>query len=423
MYRAPRGTHDLLPDAAAVHQHIAATAQQVAGRAGYRPIEPPTFEHADLFIRGVGEGTDIVEKEMYVFEDRGGDRMALRPEGTASVCRAYLEHGMANEPQPSKLHYVLPIFRYERPQAGRFRQHTQFGIEAIGVRDPALDAEVIEIGWRITQALGLRDLTLLLNSIGDGEDRETYVPLLRDHFSPHLDAMCADCRARFDRAPLRLLDCKKRSCAPFQAKAPLIADHLRPESQEFYDAVKAHLEMLGIPVQEQPTLVRGLDYYTHTVFEIVPAKAGSQVTVLAGGRYDGLIEELGGPSTPGIGFGMGLERLALNLGEQDLAPPPPAAPAVLIVTMGDSAGPTASRISAELRQAGISATMTFGNRSMKAQLRQANRSGARLAIILGEREMEAGIAEIRDLERSEQRSVALDQIVADLQSLELYTEG
>ena len=406
-----------------MHQHIATTAQLVAGRAGYRPIEPPTFESADLFIRGVGAGTDIVEKEMYVFEDRGGDRMALRPEGTASVCRAYLEHGMANEPQPSKLHYVLPIFRYERPQAGRFRQHTQFGIEAIGVRDPALDAEVIEIGWRITQSLGLSGLTLLLNSIGDRDDRETYVPLLRDHFSPHLDEMCADCRARYERAPLRLLDCKKSSCAPFQAEAPLIADHLRPESQDFYAAVKANLEKLDIPVREQPTLVRGLDYYTHTVFEIVPATAGSQVTVLAGGRYDGLIEELGGPSTPGIGFGMGLERLALNLREQALTPPPAAAPAVLIVTMGDSTGPTASRIASDLRHAGIGATMAFGHRSMKAQLRQANRSGARLAIILGERELEAGVAEIRDLERSEQRSVALDQIVADLQSLELYTEN
>ena len=272
MYRAPRGTHDLLPDDVVVHQHIATTAQRVAGRAGYRPIEPPTFESADLFIRGVGEGTDIVEKEMYVFEDRGGDRMALRPEGTASVCRAYLEHGMANEPQPSKLHYVLPIFRYERPQAGRFRQHTQFGIEAIGVRDPALDAEIIDIGWQITQALGLQDLTLLLNSIGDRDDRETYVPILRDHFAAHLDEMCADCRARYERAPLRLLDCKKSSCTPFQAKAPLITEHLRPESREFYAAVQANLETLGIPVQERPTLVRGLDYYTHTVFEIVPAK-------------------------------------------------------------------------------------------------------------------------------------------------------
>jgi histidyl-tRNA synthetase len=220
-----------------------------------------------------------------------------------------------------------------------------------------------------------------------------------------------------------LLDCKKTSCAPFQAEAPLITEHLRAESQDFYAAVKANLEALGIPVREQPTLVRGLDYYTHTVFEIVPATVGSQVTVLAGGRYDGLIEELGGPPTPGIGFGMGLERLALNLREQELTPAPPAAPAILIVTLGESAGPVASRIAADLRQAGIGATMAFGNRSMKAQLRQANRSGARLAIILGERELASGVAEIRDLERSEQRSVALDQIVAELQSLELYTEN
>ncbi len=233
MYQAPRGTHDLLPDDIAVHQHIAATAARVAGLAGYRPIETPTFEQAELFIRGVGASTDIVEKEMYIFDDRGGERMALRPEGTAAVCRAYLEHGMANEPQPSKLRYLLPIFRYERPQAGRFRQHTQFGIEAIGVRDPALDAEVIDIGWRITQELGLRDLTLLVNSIGDRDDRQSYIPRLRDHFAPHLHAMCADCRARFERAPLRLLDCKKSSCTPFQIGAPLILEHLAPESLDF----------------------------------------------------------------------------------------------------------------------------------------------------------------------------------------------
>ena len=213
-FRAPRGTHDVLPADAPARDRIVSLARATAAAAGYRAFEPPTFEQADLFVRGVGDGTDIVEKEMYIFEDRGGERLALRPEGTASVCRAYVEHGMANAPQPAKLFYVLPIFRYERPQAGRYRQHTQFGLEAIGVRDPALDAEVIAVGWRITQELGLRDLTLLFNSIGDGEDRRAYVPLLRAHFAPHLDAMCGDCRGRFDRAPLRLLDCKHEGCAP-----------------------------------------------------------------------------------------------------------------------------------------------------------------------------------------------------------------
>ena len=414
MYRAPRGTHDILPADAPVREQIMRVARTTAIAAGYRAIEPPTFEQAELFIRGVGDGTDIVEKEMYLFEDRGGDRLALRPEGTASVCRAYLEHGMANEPLPAKLFYVLPIFRYERPQAGRYRQHTQFGLEAIGVRDPALDAEVIEVGWRITQALGLRDLTLLINSIGDAEDRQTYVPLLREHFAPHLESMCGDCQGRFERAPLRLLDCKQASCRPFQEGAPLMVDHLRPESRAFYDAVRANLSALEIPVQEQPTLVRGLDYYTHTVFEIVPGMAGSQVTVLAGGRYDGLIEQIGGKPTPGIGFGMGIERMANNLREQGLAAEAAPGPAVLVVALGESTGPRASALAAELRRAGVSATLAFGGRSMKAQMRHANRTGARVALILGERELAEGVVQVRDLAGSEQHPVALDAVVAEL---------
>ena len=300
-FQAPRGTRDLLPDDYALHMHVLAAAREQARLAGFGFIEPPTFEHAELFARGVGEGTDIVEKEMYLFEDRGGDRLALRPEGTASVCRAYLQHGMSNLPQPVKLAYHLPIFRYERPQAGRFRQHTQFGVEAIGVRDPALDAEVIDLGWRTAQSLGLKDLVILLNSIGDVEDRRAYLPRLKAHFEPHLDQIAPDDQARFERAPMRLLDSKDDRTRPFQSGAPIITEHLRPESAAFYESVKLHLTALGIPFEERPTLVRGLDYYTHTVFEIVPSKLeGSQVTVLAGGRYDGLIEQIGGPPTPGI---------------------------------------------------------------------------------------------------------------------------
>ena len=299
MYKAPRGTHDLLADDYAVRTHIVTTAARVAELAGYRPIATPIIEDADLFVRGIGDATDIVEKEMYIFEDRGGDRLALRPEPTAAICRAYLEHGLANEPQPVKLWAHAINFRYERPQAGRYRQFEQFDIEALGVLDPALDAEVIDVGWRISQDLRLEGLTLLLNSIGDVEDRQAYVPLLRAHFEPHLDAMCADCQSRFDRAPMRLLDCKKGSCRPFQDGAPVLVEHLRPESAAYFDSVKRQLTALEIPFRETPTLVRGLDYYTHTVFELVPAREGSQVTVLAGGRYDTLIEQLGGRRRPG----------------------------------------------------------------------------------------------------------------------------
>lgn len=414
-FQAPRGTRDLLPDDYALHMHILAAAREQARLAGFGFIEPPTFEHAELFARGVGEGTDIVEKEMYLFKDRGGERLALRPEGTASVCRAYLQHGMSNLPQPVKLAYHLPIFRYERPQAGRFRQHTQFGVEAIGVRDPALDAEVIDLGWRTAQSLGLQDLVILLNSIGDVEDRRAYLPRLKAHFEPHLDQIAPDDQARFERAPMRLLDSKDDRTRPFQSGAPIITEHLRPESAAFYESVKSHLNALGIPFEERPTLVRGLDYYTHTVFEIVPTKLeGSQVTVLAGGRYDGLIEQIGGPPTPGIGFGMGLERMAHHLRDQGLAPDTAQPPDVLIASLGDGADLAGSRIAGELRRAGIAATLAFGGRSLRAQLRQANRSGARYAIIAGARELDRGMVTVRDLSSGEQAESALDAVATEI---------
>ena len=421
-FQTPRGTRDLLPQDYAVHAQILAHAREQARLAGFGFIEPPTFEQAELFARGVGEGTDIVEKEMYIFEDRGGERLALRPEGTASVCRAYLEHGMANLSQPVKLAYHLPIFRYERPQAGRFRQHTQFGVEAIGVRDPALDAEVIDLGWRLAQSLGLRELKILLNSIGDMEDRRSYVPRLKAHFEPHLDRIAPDDRARWDRAPMRLLDSKDDRTRPYQQGAPIITDHLRPESAAYYDAVKSHLEALDIPYEERPTLVRGLDYYTHTVFEIVPADTeGSQVTVLAGGRYDGLIEQIGGPPTPGIGFGMGIERMAQQLREQGLVSDDTSAVEVLIAALGEGADVAASRIAGELRRQGVAATLAFGGRSLKAQLRQADRVGARYAVIAGARDLAERQVTIRNLESSEQWSVGLGEVVGALTAL-TYTQ-
>ena len=421
-FQTPRGTRDLLPDDHRVHEHVVRRAREQAALAGFGFIEPPTFEYAELFARGVGEGTDIVEKEMYIFEDRGGERLALRPEGTASVCRAYLQHGMANLQQPVKLAYRLPIFRYERPQAGRFRQHTQFGVEAIGVRDAALDAEVIDLGWRIAQSLGLRDLKILLNSIGDIEDRRAYVPLLKEHFEPHLDDIATDDRNRWERAPMRLLDSKDERTKPFQAGAPVITDHLRPESADYFASVKAHLEALGIPYEERPSLVRGLDYYTHTVFEIVPTTtSGSQTTVLAGGRYDGLIEQIGGPPTPGIGFGMGIERMAGRLQEEGLGPDEASATQVLICAMGEGADVAATGIAGDLRRRGIAATLAFGGRSLKSQLRQANRSGARYAVIAGARDLADGNVTIRDLQTSEQEQAPLTG-VAELLSNRSYTQ-
>ena len=423
MFQAPRGTRDLLPADYRVREQILAVTREQARLAGYGFIEPPTFESADLYSRGVGEATDIVEKEMYVFDDRGGDRLALRPEGTASVCRAYLQHGMANLPQPVKLAYVLPMFRYERPQAGRFRQHTQFGVEALGVRDAALDAEVMDLGWRIAQSLGLRDLVLLINSIGDIDDRRAYVPILKQHFKPHLEAIAPDDRARFDRAPMRLLDSKDERTQPYQAGAPLISDHLSPESAQYYKDVKANLEALGIPYEERPSLVRGLDYYTHTVFELVPSEAsGSQVTLLAGGRYDGLVEQIGGPPTPGIGFGMGLDRFALQLREQQLLSDELKAPGVIIATLGTAAAAAATGLAGQLRRQGVSATLAFGGRSLKAQLRHAGRSGCRWTIIVGERDLAAGTVTLRDMASAQQSDVPVDVIVAQIAAAARYAD-
>ena len=423
MFQAPRGTRDLLPAEHRVRDRIAAVVQEQARLCGYGFIEPPTFENAELYSRGVGEATDIVEKEMYVFEDRGGERLALRPEGTASVCRAYLQHGMANLPQPVKLAYIAPMFRYERPQAGRFRQHTQFGIEALGVRDAALDAEVMDLGWRIAEQLGLRDLVLLINSIGDLEDRRAYVPKLRAHFEPHLEQIAPDDRARFQRAPMRLLDSKDERTRPYQEGAPLITEHLSAESAAYYAAVKDQLDALGIRYEERPSLVRGLDYYTHTVFELVPNEpSGSQTTLLAGGRYDGLIEQIGGPPTPGIGFGMGIDRFALQLREQGLVDDGEEQPQVIIAALGAGAASAAGGLAGQLRRAGISATLAFGGRSLKAQLRHAGRAGCRWTIIVGERGLAAGTVTLRDMASAEQRDLPLDAVVNEIAGVAPYTE-
>ncbi len=320
-YQAPRGTQDILPEEQPVWDFVRDTAARLSALFGYGRIETPLFEEASLFTRGVGEVTDIVQKEMYVFKDRGGLELALRPEGTAPVCRAYLEHGMHNQPQPVRLWYWTPIFRYDRPQAGRYRQHHQFGIEAIGEADAAVDAEVIELLWRFYEALGLSGLTLHLNSIGDYKCRPQYLEILRDYYRDKLDLVCEDCRVRFERNPLRLLDCKQERCQPIIAGAPPITDHLCEDCAAHFGDLRSYLDTAGIPVSLNPRLVRGLDYYTRTVFEITPPEEGAQSTIGGGGRYDGLIELLGGRPTPGIGFGTGIERIILNLKRQGVPLP------------------------------------------------------------------------------------------------------
>jgi histidyl-tRNA synthetase len=413
-YQAPRGTQDILPEEQPVWDFVRDTAARVAGLFGYARIETPLFEEASLFTRGVGEVTDIVQKEMYVFEDRGGLELALRPDGTAPVCRAYLEHGMHNQPQPVRLWYVTPIFRYDRPQAGRYRQHHQFGIEAIGEADAAVDAEVIELLWRFYETLGLSGLALHLNSIGDQKCRPQYLEVLRDYYRDKLDTVCDDCRTRFERNPLRLLDCKQGRCQSIIAKAPPITKHLCEECAAHFADLRAYLEAAGIPASLNPRLVRGLDYYTRTVFEITPPEEGAQSTIGGGGRYDGLMELLGGRPTPGVGFGTGIERIILNVKRQGVPLAKHPAPPVFVAVQSPHARVPAYRLASELRRAGMPALLGSGERSLKAQMRAADGHGAAYVAILGEREIRDGLVTLKNLTDGSQTLVAASDLAGQI---------
>ena len=412
MYQAPRGTLDILPREQGYWSYITQKAVAISELYGYQRIDTPTFEDARLFVRSIGEETDIVEKEMYTLEDRSGDKLTLRPEGTASVCRAYVEHGMHTLPQPVRLYYMAAIFRYDRPQAGRYRQHHQFGVEALGDNDPALDAEVIDIAWQFYVNLGLRRLSLYLNSIGCNTCRPAYLDSLRAYYSQHRKSLCLDCRRRLLRNPLRLLDCKRSSCIPLTEQAPRSIDYLCDECAQHFDQLRRYLHLLNLPFVINHRLVRGLDYYTKTVFEIAPeGEMAAQATIGAGGRYDDLIEQLGGRPTPAIGFATGIERLVLNLKKQKVAVPVPPSPAVFIAYLGQEAKDEALKLASLLRKSGQhGVTLTLGDRSLKAQLKQANSTGARHAVIIGEDEVRGGTVLLRDMDKGEQETIPLDKV-------------
>lgn len=405
LYQAPRGTSDILPQEQAYWRYIEQRVAQIAQLYGYERIDGPAFEDTRLFTRSVGEDTDIVTKEMYTFEDRGGSSLTLRPEGTAPVCRAYLEHGLHNLPQPVKLYYIASIFRYERPQAGRYRQHYQFGYEAIGDDDPALDSEVIDMAWRFFSLVNLRQITLQLNSIGCKQCRPGYIAALKSYYVSHTAELCPDCQTRLSKNPLRLLDCKKPSCQIVADSAPKSVDHLCPECAEHFQQLKRYLELLGLPFVVNHHLVRGLDYYTRTVFEIQPERGGTQSTLAGGGRYDDLIEELGGKPTPALGFAAGMERIILNLKKQKVNVPLPPQPQVFIAYLGSEAKDEAIKLAADLRQAGIGVIEALGDKSLKSQLRQANSLGVRYTVIIGEQEVKTGTVILRDMVSAAQKSV------------------
>ena len=414
VFRAPRGTADHLPDEQKYWRYIESKAVEISNLFGYGRIDTPAFEDSNLFIRSVGEGTDIVEKEMYTFEDRGGDSITLRPEGTAPVCRAYLEHGMHNLPQPVRMYYFCPVFRYERPQAGRFRQHHQFGVEALGDADPSVDAEVIEVAWELMGSLGLRDVQLMVNSIGDGNCRPTYIEKLRDYYTGHHDRLCDDCRDRLGRNPLRLLDCKVETCHALGDGAPQSTDYLCDECREHWNKLSTYLDAVNLPYTVDHRLVRGLDYYTRTVFEIQPLDVGGQSTIVGGGRYDGLITELGGRATPGIGFATGIERLTLNLKRDDVPVPDEPSPRYLVANVGDNARTAALELAVRLRRAGVGAILSSGSRGLRGQMRQANALGIPYALILGDDEIARGEVVVRDMTASSQQSRLLAEFLAEI---------
>ena len=410
LYQAPRGTSDILPQEQAYWRYIEQKAVNICQLYGYGRIDVPTFEDTGLFSRSIGEGTDIVEKEMYTFEDKGGNKITLRPEGTAPVCRAYLEHGMHNLPQPVKLYYIASIFRYERPQAGRYRQHYQFGIEAIGEDDPALDAEVIDMAWHFFSSLNLDNLSLIINSIGCKKCRPEYLSALKAYYADYTQELCSDCKTRLKRNPLRLLDCKQPQCQRLASSAPKSIDHLCPQCDEHFNRLKRYLGLLGLPFELNHRLVRGLDYYTRTVFEIQPEEEGAQSTLGGGGRYDDLIEELGGKPTPAIGFATGIERIILNLKKQGVPIPTLPRPQVFLAYIGDEAKDEAIKPTAKLSREGFVAIMAMGNKSLKAPMRQANNLNVRYAVIIGEQEIKDGTVILRDMATSEQKPIPLPQL-------------
>ena len=414
--RAPRGTVDVFPEIPGIWSRLEDTVRSVCRKAGYTEIRTPIFEHTELFQRGVGESTDIVEKEMYTFLDKGKRSITLRPEGTAPVVRAYLEHKMWAGPQPVKVYYIGPMFRYERPQLGRLRQHTQFGVEALGSPSPALDAEVISLLISVYQAMGLHGFVVRLNSLGCPECRIRYKEIIFAILSKHVDELCADCNRRLTRNPLRVLDCKNEQCKAQAGAVPPIYEHLCEDCSLHFEGVKQCLEALDIAYELDPTIVRGLDYYTKTVFEVIHSGLGAQDALGGGGRYDGLAEELGGKPTPGVGFAAGIERAVQVLqGAADEKTGQFASGIDLfIAALGDEARLEAFRQANDLRKHGVSVDIDYLERSLKSQMKFADKLGARKVAIIGEDELKGNYVILRDMETREQTRVPSGDLVKAL---------
>ncbi len=411
----PRGTKDILPNEIYKWTYLEEKMREAAALYGFSEIRTPMFEYTELFLRGIGDTTDVVEKEMYTFTDRGNRSITLRPENTASAVRAYLQNKLYANTNLVKLFYIGSMFRYDKPQAGRYREFHQFGVESIGTADPYSDAEIIAFANDfLCKILGLKDIVLKLNSVGCPKCRAAYKKALQDFFKPHYDELCSDCQGRFDRNPLRILDCKNETCKALGENAPQIVDYLCPDCAAHFTAVQKYLQAAEVPYVLDPTLVRGLDYYTRTAFEFKFLPLGAQSTVLGGGRYDGLIEECGGKHTPAIGFASGLERLLLALEMQELLPPAPQGCDVFLITLGEQAKMVGLKLLREMRAAKLSALTAYDSAGMKSQMKQANRAAARYAVIIGDDELARNVAVLRNMQDSEQKEIPLSAVIKNL---------
>lgn len=417
MIKGIRGAPDILPEDSGKWQALERVARDVLDRYGYAEIRTPAFERTELFVRGIGEGTDIVEKEMYTFEDRGGESLTLRPEATASLMRAYLEHNLGAKSSLVKFYLIGPMFRHERPQSGRFRQFHQIDVEAVGSLGPAVDAEVVALLHHLLEAWGLQGILLHLNSIGDPVCRPAYRQAFVAYAQAHRASLCPDCHVRLEKNPLRILDCKVPACQQIAAGAPTISAYLCEPCREHFATVRSLLDGLKIIHTVNERLVRGLDYYTRTTFEFLNPALGSQNAVAGGGRYDGLVEELGGPPTPAIGFAIGEERILTSLATQQAPPESPVYTGAYVATAGPEAFPAAFELVQTIRKRGLRAAVDLEARSLKGQLRQANKDGYRYAVILGSDELTRGEATLKDMVSGDQRAIPLGEVVDRLAKL------
>ncbi len=408
--KAPRGTCDILPTDVAKWQYIEEKVKKICKSYGFGEVRTPVFEHTELFERGVGDTTDVVQKEMYTFLDKGERSITLRPEGTAGAARAFLEHNMYADALPCKLYYNISCYRYEKPQAGRLREFHQFGCECYGAKGPAVDAEIITLALTVLEDLGIPGLKLNINSIGCPGCRSKYNEVLREYFKSQLGTLCETCNSRYEKNPLRILDCKSPVCKEIAEKAPMLLDYICDECKEHFEHLKGYLTKSGIEYTVDPTIVRGLDYYTKTVFEFKTQLEGTQGTVCGGGRYDGLIEELGGASMPGIGFAMGIERIILAMEAAGTMPVFDQKPDLFVATIGEGADLYSMGLIRVYRKNGLDVVRDYMGRSLKAQMKYADKTGAKYSVVLGDTEIEEGMAKLKNMETGEANEVKLSEI-------------